>query len=58
MKTLVANYWTEDTDNYERVTGRIEGDEADGNPIGRTIVSTNPDHSKLPKSYPPTKEHT
>jgi hypothetical protein len=33
-----TNQWTEVGDPNERVRGRIERDERDGNPIGRTMV--------------------
>jgi hypothetical protein len=42
----------------ERVRGRIEGTEGDGNPIGRQTKSTNLDPWELPHTNPPTKEHT
>ena len=35
-----------------------EGTEGDGNPTGRTTVSTNLDPWELPETEPPTKEHT
>jgi hypothetical protein len=40
------------------VGGRTRGAEGDGNPIGRTTVSTNLDPLELPEIKPPTKEHT
>ena len=55
MQILTDNYWTEPGDPYGRVRGRTEGD---GNPIGRTTVSTNLDHTELLGIEPPTKEHT
>jgi hypothetical protein len=58
MKILISNQWTKVTDNFERVRGRVGGEEVDGKPIGLTTVSTNPDISELPKTFPPTKEHT
>jgi hypothetical protein len=58
MQILTANHRTELGDPYGRVRGRIEETEGDGNPIGRSRVSTNPDPSELPETKPPTKEHT
>jgi hypothetical protein len=43
MQILTANHWTEVRDPYGGVRGRIERTEGDGNPIGRTTVSTNRD---------------
>jgi hypothetical protein len=40
MQILRANYCTEVRDPYGRVMRRIEGGEGDGNPIGRTTIST------------------
>jgi hypothetical protein len=37
---------------------RIEGAEDDGNPTGRTTVSTTVDISELPETGPPTQKHT
>jgi hypothetical protein len=37
--------------------GRTEADEGDGNPIGKTTLSTNLDTQELPETKPPTKEH-
>ena len=56
MQRLAANYSSKVGDPYERVRGRTEGAEGDGNPIGRTI-STNPDSWELQETKPPTKEH-
>ena len=53
-----ANHWTEVRDPYGRGMGRIEADEGDGNPIGRTTVSTNLDPWELQETKLPTKEHT
>ena len=55
---LTAKHWTEVWGSHETVRGRIEDDEGDGDPIGRTTVSTNPDPWELPETKPPTKEHT
>jgi hypothetical protein len=41
-----------------RVRGRIEGVEGDGNPVGRSTVSTKLDPWHLPETKPPTQEHT
>jgi hypothetical protein len=41
MQILTANHWTEVRNPDGNVRGRIEGAEGDGNPIGRTTVSTN-----------------
>jgi hypothetical protein len=41
MQTLLSNHWSEIGDPYGRIRGRIEGAEAEGNPIGRPTVSTN-----------------
>jgi hypothetical protein len=41
MQILTANHWTEPGDLNGRVRGRTEGAEGDGNPIGKTTVSTN-----------------
>jgi hypothetical protein len=58
MQILTANHWTEVRDPYGRVMRRIEEAEGDGNPIGRTTVSTNQDPWKFLQTKPPTKEHT
>ena len=58
MQILTANHWTEVRNPDGNVRGRIEGAEGDGNPIGRTTVSTNLDPWELPETKPPTKEHT
>jgi hypothetical protein len=34
VEILIPNHWAEVWDPYERVRGRIEGAEGDGNPIG------------------------
>ena len=39
--TDTVNYWTKPRDPYRSFRGRTEVSEADCNPIGRTIVSTN-----------------
>ena len=57
IQTLTVKHWTEVRDLYGRVKGMIEGAEKDGNPIGRTTVSTNLDPWELPDTEPPTKEH-
>jgi hypothetical protein len=41
MQILTANHQTKFMDSNERARGRTEGDEGDGNPIGRTTISTN-----------------
>jgi len=43
---------------YERVRGRIEGAEGDGNTTGKPAVLTNMDLWKPPETEPPTKEPT
>jgi hypothetical protein len=43
---------------YGKDRGRIKGAGGDGNPIGRTTVSTNLDPWRLRETEPPTKEHT
>jgi hypothetical protein len=58
MQILTGSHWTEVGDQYGRVRGRTEGAEGDGNPIGRTTVSTNPDSLELSETKPKTKEHT
>ena len=61
MQILTAKHWSEvrgSGDPYGRVRGRIEEAEGDANPIGRTTVSANLNPWELPKSEPPTKEHT
>jgi hypothetical protein len=58
MQILTVNHWIEVGDPYGRVRGRIEGAEADGNPIGRPTVSTNLEHWELSETKPPTKVHT
>jgi hypothetical protein len=58
MQVLTANHWTEIEGPYERVRGRIEGAEGNGNPIGKTTVSTNLDPWELPETESPTKDHT
>ena len=55
MQILTANHWTELRDPYGRVRERSEGNEGDGNPIGRPTVSTNLDSWELPETKPPTK---
>ena len=58
MQILTTKHWTEGGNPNGRVRGRIEGTEGDGNPIGRSSVSTNLDPWQLPEIKPPTKEHT
>jgi hypothetical protein len=58
MQILTENDWIEVSEQYGRVIGRIGGAEQDCNPIGRTTVSNNLDHSELPETKPKTKEHT
>jgi hypothetical protein len=58
MQRLTDNHWIEVRSQYGRVRGRVKRAEGDGNPIGRTTVSTNPDSSELPEAKPPSKEHT
>jgi len=42
MWMLEANHWSEHEDTNGRVRGRIEGDEEDWNPVGKTKpISTN-----------------
>jgi hypothetical protein len=41
MNILTVNHWTEVEDHFGKVRGRIKGAEEDGNPIGKTAVSTN-----------------
>jgi hypothetical protein len=36
----------------------LEEDEEEGDPIGRTAVSTNLDHQDLSDTEPPTRQHT
>jgi hypothetical protein len=45
-------------DSYGKVSGRIEGTEGDGDPIGRPTVSTNLDPWEAPETELPTKEYT
>ena len=47
MKIPTANHWTEVGDPYERVRGRIESPEGNGNPTRRPRVPTNLDPSEL-----------
>jgi hypothetical protein len=58
MQILTANHWTEVGDPYGRVMERIDGTERDGNPLGRTTVSSSLEPSCLPETKPLTKEHT
>ena len=58
MQILTANHWTEVKGPYGRVRGRIEGEEGDGNPIGRPTLSTNLDPQELPETKPPIRDHT
>ena len=44
MQILTGKHWLELRDPDGRVRGRTKGAEGDGNPIGRTIVSTNYTH--------------
>jgi hypothetical protein len=41
VQIFIAKHWTEPEDPNGRVMERTEGDEADCNPIRRTIISTN-----------------
>ena len=41
----------------ERVSGRIEGIEADGSPIGRPTMTINLDPWELQKIEPPIRKH-
>jgi hypothetical protein len=52
MQILTAKYWTEVRDPCGTVMERTEGFEGDYNSIGRTTVSTNPDSSELPETWP------
>jgi hypothetical protein len=45
MQKHTVNQWTEVGDCYGRVGGRIAGTKEDGNSMGRTTISTNPDPS-------------
>jgi hypothetical protein len=58
MQVLIANHWTEVSDPYERVRGRIEETEGDGNLIGRPTLSTNLEPWVLPETKPPITKHT
>ena len=49
MQIPTANHWTEVRDPYGRVRGRIEEAEGDGNPIGRTTVSSYLDTWEAPR---------
>ena len=44
MQILTGKHWLELRDPDGRVRGRTKGAEGGGNPIGRTIVSTNYTH--------------
>jgi hypothetical protein len=43
MQILIANYWIEVSVLYGRVKAKIEEAEGDGHPVGRPVVSSNPD---------------
>jgi len=43
MQMPVDKHWREVRDPFERIRGRIEGPQGNGNPTGRPIVSTNMD---------------
>jgi hypothetical protein len=43
MQILIAKYCTKVGNLYGRVRRRTEGAKQDANPIGKTIVSSNPD---------------
>jgi hypothetical protein len=43
MQILTSKHWMEVRDSYERVGGRIEAPEWDGNLTGRPTESTNLD---------------
>jgi hypothetical protein len=47
----------EASDPYGRVRERIEGPQADGNPTGIPMVSTNLDPWEFPGTEPQTEEH-
>jgi hypothetical protein len=58
MQILKANHWAEVRDHYGRVRAKIEEAGGDYNPIGRPTGSTNSEFWEVPKTKPPTKEHT
>jgi hypothetical protein len=57
MQIHTGKHWTEIWDTYERVGGRIEGPDGEGNPTGRPTESTNLDPLELSETEPQTKEH-
>jgi hypothetical protein len=52
------NHWPEDGDPYDLISESIEEVKVEGNPIGRPAVSTNVEPRELPKTEPPTRQHT
>jgi hypothetical protein len=58
MQIPTDKHWTEVRDSFERVRGKIEGSQGDGNPTGRPTVSPYLDLWELPGTEPPTKWHT
>jgi hypothetical protein len=46
MRILTPNNWTEVSDSYEGIGGRIEGAKMKRDTIGKPAVSANPDPSR------------
>jgi hypothetical protein len=55
---LADNYWNEYGVPNGGFRERTEGAEGVGNPIGRTTISTNQTHSKLPVVKTPNNIYT
>jgi hypothetical protein len=55
---ILNNHWTEVRDPYGRVRGRTEEAEGNGNPIGKSTMSTKLNLWELPETKAPSKDHT
>jgi hypothetical protein len=55
QKKMLGNNWTKVRDHYGWLSWRTEEAKKESNPIGRPVVSTNPNPRQLLETEPPTR---